>query len=114
MLQDNFLPAGTSRAAIDEAKRLLTLANQKCPDAAVVAGGYSQGTAVVASAVGELAAGIREQVKGVVLFGYTKKLQNAGRIPNFPADRTKVYCSVAECRLLGYAVHPAGALFVSG
>lgn len=95
-LADNFLPAGTSRAAINEAKRLFTLANQKCPNAAIVAGGYSQGTAVVASAVGELSASIRDQVKGVVLFGYTKNLQNAGRIPNFPSDRTKVYCSVAD------------------
>lgn len=95
-LADNFLPAGTSRAAIDEAKRLFNLANQKCPNAAIVAGGYSQGTAVVASAVGELSASVQSQVKGVVLFGYTKNLQNGGRIPNFPTDRTKVYCDVAD------------------
>jgi cutinase len=61
-----------------------------------VAGGYSQGTAVVGSAVGELAANVRDQVKGVVLFGYTKNLQNGGRIPNFPTDRTKVYCDAAD------------------
>ena len=47
-LAENFLPAGTSRDAIDEAKRLFTMANQKCPQAAVVAGGYRYGTAIVA------------------------------------------------------------------
>lgn len=39
-LAPNFLPAGTTRAAIDEAKRLFQLANTKCPNAAIVAGGY--------------------------------------------------------------------------
>ncbi|KAL2131192.1 hypothetical protein VTI74DRAFT_5418 [Chaetomium olivicolor] len=95
-LQDNFLPAGTSRAAINEAKRLITMANQKCPNAAIVTGGYSQGTAVIAGALSELPAAIQNQVKGAVLFGYTKNLQNGGRIPNFPADKTKVYCAVGD------------------
>lgn len=39
-LSPNFLPAGTTQGAIDEAKRMFTLANTKCPNAAVVAGGY--------------------------------------------------------------------------
>ncbi|KAJ4290087.1 hypothetical protein N0V88_006593 [Collariella sp. IMI 366227] len=95
-LQDNFLPAGTSSAAIGEAKRLLAMANQKCPNAAVVMGGYSQGTAVVAGALRDASSAIQNQVKGAVLFGYTKNLQNGGRIPNFPTDKTKVYCAVGD------------------
>ncbi len=95
-LASNFLPAGTSAAAITEAQRLFTLANTKCPNSAVVAGGYSQGTAVMSNAISGLSATIRNQIKGVVLFGYTKNLQNSGGIPNFPADKTKVYCDAAD------------------
>lgn len=36
----NLLPAGTTQEAIDEAKRMFEMANTKCPDASVVAGGY--------------------------------------------------------------------------
>ncbi|KAI3398350.1 hypothetical protein diail_9442 [Diaporthe ilicicola] len=100
-LQSNTLPDGTSRAAIDEAKRLFTLANTKCPDSAVVAGGYSQGTAVMASSISELSSTIQDQIKGVVLFGYTKNLQNGGRIPNFPTSKTEVYCAATDAVCFG-------------
>ncbi|KAL2116069.1 hypothetical protein VTJ04DRAFT_10324 [Mycothermus thermophilus] len=81
----NFLPLGTTREAIDEGKRLFQLAHTKCPTSVVVAGGYSQGTAVIVNAIRELwdeeAAGVGEQVQGVVLFGYTRNEQNGGKIP---------------------------------
>ena len=95
-LADNFLPRGTTTAAINEAKRLFTLANTKCPNAAVVAGGYSQGTAVMAAALDDLSGAVEDQVKGVVLFGYTKNLQNGRRIPNYPTDRTQIYCATGD------------------
>ena len=95
-LPSNFLPAGTTQAAINEAKRLFNMAHDKCPDAAVVAGGYSQGTAVMAGSVGELDDAVKEQVKGVVLFGYTKNLQNFRRIPDYPSDRTEIFCGLAD------------------
>ncbi|KAL0937015.1 cutinase [Colletotrichum truncatum] len=101
-LASNFIiPEGTSRVAINEAKRLFTLANTKCPNSAVVAGGYSQGTAVMASSISELSSTIQNQIKGVVLFGYTKNLQNLGRIPNFSTSKTEVYCALADAVCYG-------------
>jgi cutinase len=100
-LAENFLPAGTSTAAINEAKRLINLAATKCPNAAIVAGGYSQGTAVVGNAVGGVSAAVQAKVKGVVLFGYTKNLQNLGRIPNFSTDKTKIYCAIGDAVCTG-------------
>lgn len=90
------------------------MANQKCPNAAVVAGGYSQGTAVMSNAISELSSTIREQIKGVVLFGYTKNLQNGGRIPNYPASRTEVYCNVSDAVCWGTLfIAPAHFLYTT-
>ncbi|KAF7551814.1 hypothetical protein G7Z17_g4748 [Cylindrodendrum hubeiense] len=100
-LSPNFLPKGTNQASIDEAKRLFTLAHTKCPNTPVVTGGYSQGTAVVGNALTELGSTVQDQVKGAVLFGYTKNLQNLGRIPNYPTDRTKVFCGVGDAVCTG-------------
>ncbi|KAK4184184.1 family 5 putative carbohydrate esterase [Podospora australis] len=95
-LLDNLLPKGTTNGAINEMKSLLTRANTLCPKAKVVAGGYSQGAALAGVAISESSAAIREQVKGVVLFGWTKNQQNNGRIPNYPVDRLAVFCESGD------------------
>ncbi|CBX90795.1 similar to gi/157830726/pdb/1CUA/A Chain A [Plenodomus lingam JN3] len=95
-LGSNALPGGSSPAAFNEGVRLFNLAAKKCPNAAIVAGGYSQGAALIAGAVSRLEPAVRDQVKGVVLFGYTKNKQNGGRIPNYPAERLKVYCAAGD------------------
>lgn len=46
--------------------------------------------------VGALDATAQSQVKGVVLYGYTKNQQNNGKIPNYPAAQTKVYCNADD------------------
>lgn len=100
-LAENFLPAGTSTAAINEAKRLINLAATKCPSSSIALGGYSQGTAVVGNAVGQVSSSVQDKVKAVVLFGYTKNLQNLGRIPNFSTSKTKIYCALGDAVCTG-------------
>jgi len=95
-LVSNFLPGGSSTAAFEEGVRLFNLANSKCPNSIVVAGGYSQGAAVIAGSVSRLSAAVRNQVKGVVLFGYTQNKQNNGGISNYHSGSLKVFCAVGD------------------
>ncbi|KAF7550315.1 hypothetical protein G7Z17_g5810 [Cylindrodendrum hubeiense] len=95
-LGDNALPRGTSSAAIQEMLGLFADANTKCPDATLIAGGYSQGAALAAASITDVDSTIRDKIAGTVLFGYTKNLQNDGEIPEYPADKTKVFCNVGD------------------
>lgn len=61
----------------------------------------SQGTALAAAAVSKLDAEVMDQVKGCVLFGYTKNAQNKKGIPNYPADRTAIYCNTGDAVCTG-------------
>ena len=97
----NFLPKGTNSQSIGEAKRLINMAYEKCPSTPVVVAGYSQGTAVVGNALTELSGPAKDNVVGAALFGYTKNLQNRGKIPNYPESRTQVYCSLTDAVCTG-------------
>jgi cutinase len=46
----------------------------------------------MAGSISGLSTTVKNQIKAVVLYGYTKNKQNSGRIPNFPAEKTKVIC----------------------
>ncbi|KAJ5892889.1 hypothetical protein N7504_009580 [Penicillium tannophilum] len=95
-LDTNFLPANTSPADIQAAVDMFTECNTKCPNAKIVAGGYSQGTAVMDGAIQKLSTEVVDKVRGVVLFGFTRNKQDGGRIPGYPTDQTKVYCALGD------------------
>ncbi|KFZ13753.1 hypothetical protein V501_03542 [Pseudogymnoascus sp. VKM F-4519 (FW-2642)] len=95
-LADNFLPKNTSPTAIGAANTLFNLAHTKCPNTKVVAGGYSQGTAVIDNSIQALSAAVVAQIKGVVLFGFTRNLQDRGQIPGYPTSQTKVICAIGD------------------
>ncbi|KAF2397428.1 cutinase [Trichodelitschia bisporula] len=95
-LMDNVAPAGTTAGAINEAIRMFQMAHTKCPQSTIVAGGYSQGTAVMMNAISKLDETVRSKVAGVVLFGYTKNAQQKSGIPNYPKDKVKVFCAASD------------------
>jgi len=95
-LADNIMPAGTTAGAISEATKMFTQASSKCPQTIIVAGGYSQGTAVMMNTISKLPEGIKSKVVGVVLFGYTKNGQQKGGIPNYPKSNVLVLCSSSD------------------
>lgn len=51
---------------------------------------------MVGNALTELSGAVQNQVVGAALFGYTKNLQNLRRIPNYPRDRTEIYCRATD------------------
>ncbi|KAL5119922.1 hypothetical protein ACEQ8H_002284 [Pleosporales sp. CAS-2024a] len=106
----NLMSRGSTPEAIAEMVRLLNLANSKCPNAKVVAGGYSQGAALAAAAISDLKSTVSAQVVGAVLFGYTKNLQNNGKIPNYPADNTKIFCATGDLVCSGSLIITAAHL----
>lgn len=92
----NFLPENTNQESIDEAVNMFKLAEECGEETQIVAAGYSQGSAVISGAVQDLEDSLREKVKGVALFGFTRNLQDRGQIPGYPKDQTKVYCAVGD------------------
>jgi cutinase len=63
----------------------------------IVAGGYSQGAAVMHNVVGRsLDAGTKAKIAGVALFGDTRNKQDRAHIPNFPQERSRVWCKKSD------------------
>ena len=68
----------------------------------------------MSNSISQLPANVQAQIKGVVLFGYTKNLQNSGKIPNFPEDKTKVYCNLSDAVCYGTLfIAPAHFLYTA-
>lgn len=56
----------------------------------------SQGSAVIDYAIQEVKHEVRNKIKAVALFGYSRNIQDRGGIPGYPQDRTKVYCAPGD------------------
>ncbi|KAJ1322856.1 cutinase [Microdochium nivale] len=110
----NLLPDGASTIAINEMIRLINLSASKCPNAKITVGGYSQGAALTAAAVSRLSSAASAKVVGAVLFGYTKNLQNGGRIPNFATSKTAIYCAAGDLVCSGSLIITAAHLSYGG
>jgi cutinase len=63
---------------------------------AIVAGGYSQGAAVMHNSVRAVPANIKNKIAGVALFGDTLNKQENGHIKDFPQERAKVWCNQGD------------------
>lgn len=47
-------------------------------------------------AIEDLSSVVKDQIAGVVLFGDTQKRADNDQIPNFPKDKIKIFCGVAN------------------
>lgn len=99
----------TDSASIKKGIEAFELASQKCQ--IIIAGGYSQGAAVMHNVVGAkttLKPEIRSRIAAVALFGDTRNKQDNGHIINFPNDRSKVWCNPSDGVCSGALIVNAG------
>jgi cutinase len=94
-LATNISPARTDQGSISKGVAAFQKASGACR--VLVAGGYSQGAAVMHNVIGKrLSQSIKSRIAGVVLYGDTRNKQDRGKIPNFPANRVKVICNAGD------------------
>jgi cutinase len=92
-LATNISPARTDAVSISKGVAAFNKANS-CK--VIVAGGYSQGAAVMHQSVSKLGAALKNKIAGVALFGDTMNKQDGGHIRNFPRDRSRVWCKAGD------------------
>ncbi|KAK2032264.1 alpha/beta-hydrolase [Colletotrichum zoysiae] len=81
---------GEVAKANDQIKRYM----DRCPDAKVLMGAYSQGAAMLTRILSAwLEPGYKDRILAVVTFGSTMQLETGGKIPNFPPDKVKMLCN---------------------
>jgi hypothetical protein len=106
-LATNVSPARTDAKSIQIGATTFERAAKACP--IIVAGGYSQGAAVMHNVISKrLSADVKSRIAGVVLYGDTRNKQDGGRIPGFPAERVRVFCNKNDGVCGGMLVVNAG------
>jgi len=112
-LATNISPARTDQTSIAKGVAAFQRASEACR--VLVAGGYSQGAAVMHNVISKsLDAGLKAKIAGVALFGDTRNQQDKGHIPNFPTERSKVWCNANDGVCGGALNVNAGHLAYSG
>jgi cutinase len=89
----NFQSGGGDPAGVREAKKDFNLAVTKCPNTAIIGGGYSQGAAITHRAVESLPDNVKARIAGITLFGDTQYYQDKGQIKKFPPEKVKTFCN---------------------
>ncbi|KAF2397322.1 alpha/beta-hydrolase, partial [Trichodelitschia bisporula] len=94
-LLTNLSPARTDQASIDKG---LEAFRKAASCRIIIAAGYSQGAAVMHNVVSwkGLDSALKNKIAGVALFGDTRNQQDKGHILNFPAERSKVWCTPSD------------------
>ncbi|GJC93318.1 cutinase-2 [Colletotrichum higginsianum] len=88
---------------VTSAERQIRQYMDKCPEAVVVAAGYSQGAAMLSSVISNanrLEKKYKDRITAVVTFGSTMQIYNKNTIPNFPSDLVQMFCNKLDpvCR----------------
>jgi len=113
-LAPNVTPARTDDAAMAKGVEAFEQAYKACPSGIILAGGYSQGAAVMHNVIGaKLTEQIKGRIAGVALFGDTRNKQDGGHIPHFPPERSKVWCNANDGVCDGQLTVNAGHLSYS-
>ncbi|KAF1810061.1 cutinase-domain-containing protein [Eremomyces bilateralis CBS 781.70] len=89
----NLQRGGTDQASINTATQIFNQANTKCPDSIIIAGGYSQGAALMHRTIEKLPDNVKNKIAAVVTFGDTQNEEDKGTIPNFPPEKVKIFCN---------------------
>ncbi|KAF2150398.1 carbohydrate esterase family 5 protein [Myriangium duriaei CBS 260.36] len=92
----NYEAEGCHAEGITQFVSDLTTTVSQCPNTKIVAGGFSQGAACLHAAFRRLDITTLARVVGVVTFGDTRNKQDGGKVPNFPPERTKIYCNKGD------------------
>ena len=95
-LAPNALPGGTDAKSKQAMQDVLNAMATQCPDAVILAGGYSQGAAVSHRAIESLDPAVQDQIAGVILYGDTQNTQDNAQIPNFPQAKTMIICAPGD------------------